>query len=519
MFLNHSQRRSRNYNRSKRATLLLLLLVIVCCGFLFRPSTNELENDSSSTGDYYYAPKMECIEQRLSLWQQQQQRTNSSSSSLDLSKCRLGPTFPPKDVFFRFPSLLLLFPTITLLDLGSNELESVPEFIAEIFPNVEILFLSNNKLVRVPHWLHKMPKLTRLSLKQNSIDELNVSRDIPSQIVHLILTENRLSDDSFAASAGFCGAYFPHLKKLMLAGNHLQRFSSAFSTHKNTCATSLRALELVRLARNNITELTSIDIAVLESLPRLAWFSIAGNPISQSGGAAGPHTLLPDVTASVSCNQQSSNMLGEGTSGVVRLCQMKESGNLVAVKTLKKISSDGSGKDEMETLALLPRDSDRILFPIGVMSTTSIVFPYLKSRPLGIAPNIETVTTDRFQENCQLSTLSRPKVRALILDVISAIHHLHEHHIYHGDIYAHNIYFEDDDNNNGRAIVSDFGAAFSLYAVSGLLHNALVRIEQRAVRIFLEDIMRVSSHVDVKQMVRNCLATHREGPVDVKNCL
>lgn len=105
-----------------------------------------------------------------------------------------------------------------------------------------------------------------------------------------------------------------------------------------------RELELVRLANNEI----SIELPrEFLSLPKLAWISLAGNPIAHCAQPKEKEILKSTVSV------DESSVLGYGASGTVYSGQF--GGKDVAVKIFKQQStgSDGNAEDEAAINALV----------------------------------------------------------------------------------------------------------------------------------------------------------------------
>ena len=65
--------------------------------------------------------------------------------------------------------------------------------------------------------------------------------------------------------------------------------------------------------------------------------------------------------------------------------------------------------------------------------------------------------------------------------------HLHNKHICHGDLYAHNTLFDQEAN----IIFGDFGAASAYHMLNTQQQKNIKQIEQRALDYFIEDLMSV----------------------------
>lgn len=92
------------------------------------------------------------------------------------------------------------------------------------------------------------------------------------------------------------------------------------------------------------------------------------------------------------------------------------------------------------------------------------------------------------------------QIIAIALGIASAMHHLHERSITHGDLYAHNILIDPQ----ATPLLSDFGAA-CLYE-KGMSHAAaLERLEVRAFGCLLEDMILRVDPQEKQSLVLNAL--------------
>jgi Leucine-rich repeat (LRR) protein len=156
-----------------------------------------------------------------------------------------------------------------------------------------------------------MQNLRVLSLRGNRLTTLS-SKNLPSaSMVWLILTNNKI------ATIDPNVRELVHLRKLMLSHNRLTSIPLEIGECKN--------LELIRLANNEIN--TPLPGEFL-TLPKLAWISLAGNPILRC-----PPTTEKIIPKS-SVSYDESIILGRGASGTVFLGTYE--GREVAVKVFKQ---------------------------------------------------------------------------------------------------------------------------------------------------------------------------------------
>ncbi len=216
------------------------------------------------------------------------------------------------------------FKRLKKLELNSNELSTLPSSLEAVSSTLEILFLSENSFNAIPEVVGKLNRLRMISLRGNCLTELS-STNLPTSLVWLILTNNKISriDPNVSKLKG--------LRKLMLSHNKLTDIPSELGECKN--------LELVRLASNEIN--APLPEKFL-TLPKLAWISLGGNPISQIPS----HRMKVIDRSSVSFDE--SNVLGKGASGTVYRGVF--AGEDVAVKVFKQDSRGSDGKPEDEAV-------------------------------------------------------------------------------------------------------------------------------------------------------------------------
>jgi Leucine-rich repeat (LRR) protein len=202
------------------------------------------------------------------------------------------------------------FKNLTKLDLNNNGLKTLPACL-EALPSLEILFLSENNFDSIPLCIGNMRKLRMLSLRGNNLTELS-SSNLPSRsLVWLILTNNRICNIDPNVRE------LKNMRKLMLSHNKLTSIPKEMGECKD--------LELIRLANNEIEVPLPIEFLVL---PKLAWISLAGNPIARS-----PQSTEKVISKS-NVSFDESAILGMGASGTVYLG--KYQGKHVAVKVFKQ---------------------------------------------------------------------------------------------------------------------------------------------------------------------------------------
>lgn len=139
-----------------------------------------------------------------------------------------------------FPTeLYALASTLEILDLTDNQLSSLPEEFS-CFKKLKILFISNNLFTEVPPVLATLPTLTMLGMRNNTIETL-AENTLPEQLRWLILTDNHLT--TLPQSIG----KLKQLQKCMLSGNQLTSLPKSMQACHN--------LELLRISVNQIATL------------------------------------------------------------------------------------------------------------------------------------------------------------------------------------------------------------------------------------------------------------------------
>lgn len=374
------------------------------------------------------------------------------------------------------PEIFELAETLEILDLSGNALSTLPDDLPRL-GRLRIIFCSDNQFTELPEVLGRCARLEMIGFKANRIAKVSGAA-LPPALRWLILTDNRVRE--LPPEIGRCLA----LQKLMLAGNQLQ----ALPPEMAAC----QRLELLRIAANQLPALPEW----LLSLPRLAWLAYAGNPFCAS-------TLPAENPAvkSIEWSQlQLSDQLGEGASGVIHRAEWRvgDAPEAVALKLFKgAMTSDGLPHNEM--LACISAGRHANLIPVlgrveahpekAEVLVMALVEPGFKT--LAGPPSLDSCTRDVYAgETC----FSLNAAIRLAHGIASAVRHLHEQGIAHGDLYAHNILHAGD----GRALLGDFGAASFFDHADQALAAALQRIEVRAFGCLLEELLE-RSVVSVEQ--------------------
>ncbi len=360
--------------------------------------------------------------------------------------------------------------TLEILDLSGNALSSLPDELPQLH-HLRILFCSDNRFTELPEVLGRCENLSMVGFKANRIRHVPTN-SMPKKLRWLILTDNAI--ETLPDEIGACG----ELQKLMLAGNRLQSLPTTLADCKR--------LELLRIAANRLTELP----AWLTELPRLAWLAYAGNPFNAALETA---ALTRESSNSIPWGSLKLNQtLGEGASGVIHRAKYlaaNEAPREVAVKLFKgAVTSDGLPHCEMA--ACISAGTHPNLIPVLGKITdhpsvaSGLVMALIDTTFANLAepPSLESCTRDIYRPETRFSPLS---VLRIAHGMASAAQHLHRKGILHGDLYAHNILR----NDQGQALMGDFGAA-SFYATEDrALAEALQRLEVRAFGCLLEELI------------------------------
>ncbi|MDA3946918.1 MAG: leucine-rich repeat-containing protein kinase family protein [Helicobacteraceae bacterium] len=345
--------------------------------------------------------------------------------------------------------------TLEILDLSHNQLSELPDL--SRLKKLKIAFFSFNLFTRVPSAFKQCENLYMLGFKANRIERFD--EDIlPLGISWLILTDNRLR--SLPHSIG----KLSRLQKFPVAGNQLMRLPQEMSQCRN--------LELIRLSANRLTEIPSW----LLKLPKLSWLAFSGNPCSVT-----PDVPLKEVEYE---SLEMSELLGAGASGEIYKGYDKNAEAEVAVKLFKgAVTSDGFAHDEMNAYMSTGEHPHLISVharlkgsePLGLV--LELIPSHYKN--LGLAPDFETCTRDTFEVG---TSFALETIYSIARAMVSASEHLHARGLMHGDLYAHNILINREDNH---CYFGDFGAA-SFYDVS---NRDVEKIEVRAFGCLLEDLL------------------------------
>ncbi|KAG2439459.1 hypothetical protein HXX76_004814 [Chlamydomonas incerta] len=363
----------------------------------------------------------------------------------------------PRNKLTTLPDLSALASSLLQLDVGSNALEAVPDSLCSL-SRLRTLNLMGNQLVRLPERFGDLRSLRLLGLKSNKLTQLPASCSRLTDLVELFITDNRLTD----------------LPEGMSACTSLVKLQASFNAFTNlpTCLLHLPRLELLRVAVCSIQSLPPQLLQDAAAMPRLAWFSVAGNPV-----CPGPPCAAPGLPVVAPEELELGQKLGDGASGDVFRAVWR--GQLVAVKFFRAdVSPDGRTEDEV-ALAIglqhphLTQVLARVLEPHG------LVLRLETGSPLAHKPTSAHLLRCKWGDDVRF-----PPRRALGLAaaVADALRYCHAAGVCHGDVYAHNVLMDE----NGTVTLCDFGASFSYDRAAQPFWEAM---EVRAYGLMLKDVV------------------------------
>jgi hypothetical protein len=384
--------------------------------------------------------------------------TLAGITRLDLS---CGLTEFPREIFDLADSL-------EVLNLSGNAMSSLPDDLHRL-TRLRVLFCSDNLFTELPACVGQCAALTMIAFKANRIEHVPGAA-LPPLLRWLILTDNCIGELPTELGER------PYLQKLMLAGNRLQSLPQSLR--------NCHRLELIRIAANQISQLPEWLLA----LPSLTWLAYAGNPLETEADAA-----ALAATPSIPWSQLSlEQLLGEGASGLIHRAAWARPGHAdtqVAVKLYKgEMTSDGSPLHEMNACITAGIHPNLIRVEGRVVDhpqdTAGLVMQLIEPsyRNLAALPSLASCSRDVYAEDTRFTADVALRIAR---GIASVAEHLHRQGITHGDLYGHNILW----NEQGDCLLGDFGAA-SFHATQDTLESrALQRIEVRAFGVLLGELL------------------------------
>ncbi len=366
-----------------------------------------------------------------------------------------------------FPKEIIdLSDTLEVLDLSNNLLSELPDDFSKL-KKLRIAFFSNNLFTILPTILYDCPRLTMIGFKSNQIKTIP-EKSLPITTRWLILTNNQI--EKIPDSIGDCDK----LQKVAFAGNKIKALPESMSNCKK--------LELLRISANQLNEIPDW----LLHLPRLSWLAFSGNPCSFKS------VFSEELTEIHWSTLQLNKILGEGASGVISKATLTNKSLQkaeVAVKIFKgEVTSDGYPQDEMKTFIAAGKHQNLVPLKGKVIGheefkeglVLELIPPNYKV--LGNPPSMDSCTRDVYHPDLQFTIA---QTLSILIGVASAVKHLHDKGVLHGDLYAHNTLVNED----AHAYFGDFGAATFYDKKNKSNAELLERIEVRAFGCLMEDLI------------------------------
>ena len=176
--------------------------------------------------------------------------------------------------FTKVDASLAFYPALTLLDLSSNRLSSLPAKVFQAQAKLRVLRLSENSLPSLlPQTFAGLHRLTHLSLHGNQLERLEVGviNDL-GHLTNLDLSNNQLKELGE-------GSLPPSLETLELNSNRLSSLPEGLSELPNLTHLSLANNLLVKISLPPLPNLRQLDLSSNQlvdmpsspPLPTLAW--------------------------------------------------------------------------------------------------------------------------------------------------------------------------------------------------------------------------------------------------------
>lgn len=370
------------------------------------------------------------------------------------------------------PEVFSLADTLEVLNLSGNQLSSLPPDLPRLH-KLKVIFCSDNRFTELPEVLGQCKALQIIGFKANRIATVS-GVALPPALRWLILTDNVITHLPIELGQR------PALQKLMLAGNQL-------SSLPDSLANATR-LELVRLSANALTQVP----AWLSALPRLSWLALAGNPLGWHRPAPAALVAVPWLALQVQ------GLLGQGASGHIYRVQqvsgapgtMPGRGPDWALKVFKgAMTSDGLPEHELAA-CLAAGQHAALCTPSAVVQdhpqgAQAFLLPLIPATHINLAgpPSLGSCTRDVYPTSLRIPAAT---VVQMARALATALAHLHQRGVLHGDVYAHNILWNPA---TGDALLSDFGAATLLPLDEPDVCRALMALEVRAYGCLLEELL------------------------------
>lgn len=206
-------------------------------------------------------------------------------------------------------------------------------------------------------------------------------------------------------------------------------------------------------------------------------------------------------------------LLGEGASGLIYQATYQAESEMqeVAVKLFKgAMTSDGLPLCEMAS-TMKAGSHDGLTQTLGRVSQhpeniDGLVMTLIPAAFDNLAgpPSLDSCTRDIYPDSISLTPRTLLKI---VTQIASAVSHLHQQGVMHGDLYAHNILWQQD----GNALLSDYGAASFFDVTSEQERERCQGLEARAFGCLLEELlfrcasMTLEMKRALQQMIDACL--------------
>lgn len=405
-------------------------------------------------------------------------RSGALAGARDLRLGGCGLTAFPPEIFG-------LCETLELLDLGDNELSSLPNDLGRL-RRLRVLFCSGNRFERLPPVLGDCAALSQIGFRGTGMREVPAEA-LPPQLRWLTLTDNHI--EMLPQKLGQRSA----LRKLMLSGNVLRDLPSSLAEAPE--------LELLRIAANRFDALP----AWLGEHPRLAWLGCAGNLHER--------LLAPAIRLVPWQDLELGPLLGRGASGLVHRALWRQAhaptAKPVAVKLFKgAMSSDGLPEHEIAA-CIATSGSPHLVGAMGWITDhpeglEGLVMPLILDhwRVLAGPPSLESCTRDVYPPRLELSA---SVVLRILRQIARAVADMHGRGVLHGDLYGHNILYE---ACSGDAVLGDLGAAWFLRPAQD---DRLKALEMRAFGLLVGELLERSQDESaclnlLRDIERRCVA-------------
>jgi serine/threonine protein kinase len=151
-------------------------------------------------------------------------------------------------------------------------------------------------------------------------------------------------------------------------------------------------------------------------------------------------------------------------------------------------TSDGTPQSELAA-GLAAGQHPHLLTPLAPVlgqpdGKLAMALPLLSDglQPLAGPPSFDSCTRDVYAPG---TYFERSAATHMLAGIRSALVHLHERGILHGDLYAHNILWNP---GTGDAVLSDLGAAALLHDLPATQKAQLLQLELRALRHLEQEV-------------------------------